>query len=115
MSALSDLQGIQHQDPAERLAAALRRIAVGIERREAVAASTQAALDAALRNESVFQRPPASEGAAPPAVVANIDSLIARLRAVLDELPADRTRATPAPDAIQPGDARSGGERDEGS
>lgn len=96
MSALSEHQGIQDQDPAERLAAALRRIAVGIERREAAAAATQAALDAASRGTEDFQRPAAFEGAehpvANPVVAANMDSLIARLRAVLDELP-------PAPSA----------------
>ena len=93
MSALSEHQGIQDQDPAERLAAALRRIAVGIERREAVAAATQAALDAASRASDTIHQPVAFEGAehpvasGSPEAAANIDSLIARLRAVLDELP----------------------------
>ena len=84
---MSEHQGIQDQDPAERLAAALRRIAVGIERREAAAAATQAALDAASRASTMLQQPIPVEGGGPPVVVANIDSLIARLRAVLDELP----------------------------
>jgi len=78
------------QDPAERLATALRRIAVGIERREAAAA--QAAL------------PPAPAAAirqaddSPPIAGADLDVLIARLRAVLDGMPSagDRDGHEPA-------------------
>jgi hypothetical protein len=103
MSALSEHRGIQDQDPAERLAAALRRIAVGIERREAKAAATKAALDAASRSGAASPWPAAADDAQP-AVVANIDSLIARLRAVLNELP-------PAPGGGGP----AVGRQDEGS
>jgi len=89
---LSDHRGIQDQDPAERLATALRRIAVGIERREAVAAATQAALDAASRAGPVERRPDAAahpvEAVSLPAVAADLDALIGRLRTVLDSMPA---------------------------
>ena len=87
---MSDHRG-QEQDPAERLAGALRRIAIGIERREAVAAATQAALDGASR--AAGQPPVAARTAdrppdAPlPAVAAELDALIGRLRSVLESLP----------------------------
>jgi hypothetical protein len=61
----------QGQDPAERLAAALRRIAVGIERREA----------------ELAHQPPAPGSTELPVVAANLDALIARLRAVLGDAP----------------------------
>lgn len=97
MSALSEHQGIHDQDPAERLAAALRRIAVGIERREAAAAATQAALEAASRRMAAFRSEATEHPVAgvAPLVAANIDSLIARLRAVLDELPPAPSGGTP--------------------
>ena len=82
MSALSDHQGIQDQDPAERLASALRRIAVAVERREASAAASQGALEGALQRARAAG--PAAAGGTP-AVAANLDALIARLRRVLDD------------------------------
>ena len=87
---MSDHRGIQDQDPAERLATALRRIAVGIERREAVAAATQAALDAASRAGAVERRP--VDAVSLPAVAADLDALIGRLRTVLDSMPAGDER-----------------------
>ena len=99
---MSDHRG-QDQDPAERLASALRRIAVGIERREAVAAATQAALEAISRDGAAGDGA-ARDGAAPgvegplpaaslpiaslPGVAADLDALIRRLRVVLDGIPA---------------------------
>ena len=89
MSALSDHRGIQQQDPAERLAAALRRIAVGVERREASAAEARQALEAA--REAVRQPVLKTEMAPPaviqdmPAVAASLDGLIARVRELLDK------------------------------
>lgn len=74
---MSESRGIGGQDPAERLAAALRRIAVGIERREAEHAA----------------HPPAPPGTAElPVVAANLDALITRLRAVLHDIPPDDQR-----------------------
>ena len=75
---MSDPKGINDQDPAERLAVALRRIAVAVERREA-AAATQPPPPA-------FSQPTFQQAVSMPAVAGNLDALIARLRAVLDEM-----------------------------
>ncbi len=79
MAGVSEQPDAQDQDPAERLAAALRRIAVGLERREAAAelAATRAG--------------PA--GAELPVIAASLDALIVRLRAMLDGIPPDPPRA----------------------
>ncbi|WP_428390836.1 hypothetical protein [Lichenicoccus sp.] len=61
---MSEQEGIQ--DPAERLAVALRRIAVAVERREAPGG------------------PPISPSLAP--VAGDLDALIGRLRSVLDDV-----------------------------
>ena len=81
---MSDYRGYQGRDPAERLSTALDRIALALERREAQARSAAAsagaagALSAAGSDEL-------------PAIAANLDALIARLRAVLDTAPPDAT------------------------
>ena len=62
----SGQRGVQEQDPAERLAVALRRIAVAVERREAASG------------------PRGPAGLAP--VAGDLDALIGRLRSVLDNV-----------------------------
>ena len=68
----------QDRDPAERLAAALRRIAVGLERREAAAE---------LEFEAATRPGPAPAAAELPVIAASLDALIARLRAMLEGIP----------------------------
>ncbi len=63
---MSDQRSTQEHDAAERLAAALRRIAVAVERRP--------------------PQPAPDASASLPMVAGNLDALIARLRAVLDEM-----------------------------
>ncbi len=109
MFALSQYQDRPHQDgsdersqqdPAERLAAALSRIAVAVERREAMAteaeatgvralrdveaAAAQARLDAE-RAGSALREANATPSVDLPVLVANLDALIVRLRDVLGE------------------------------
>ncbi len=84
---MSEYPGAQEQDPAERLAAALHRIAVGLERREAAAEIAAAT-----------PRGPAPAGVELPVIAASLDALIVRLRAVLDGIPPDPPRA--ADDAV---------------
>ena len=77
---MSDYRGYQGRDPAERLSAALDRIATALERRDA-----QARVAAAYRDRLPTLSPGGS--AELPAIAANLDALIARLRAVLDTGP----------------------------
>ncbi len=88
------------QDPAERLAAALGRIAVAVERREAMAAEVEATGARALRDVeaaagqarldaeragSALREANAVPSVDLPVLVANLDALIVRLRDVLGE------------------------------
>ena len=93
---MSDQQGAHDQDPAERLAAALRRIALAVERGDAPAAR------------------PAPAAPASPTVVRNLDALIARLRAVLDEMSPD-ARASGGPNGNGPNGTGPGGSGPGGS
>ena len=92
--------GTSLEDPAERLASALGRIAVAVERREAVAAESEAVSARALRDveaAAAQARKDAEQAgtalreanAAPsvdlPVLVANLDALIVRLRDALGE------------------------------
>ena len=79
---MSEYPGAQEQDPAERLAAALRRIAVALERREA-----------ATELEAVTRRAPTTAGAELPVIAASLDALIVRLRTMLEDMPAEPPRA----------------------
>ena len=84
MAGVSEHREPQDQDPAERLAAALRRIAVGLERREAAAD---------LELEASTRHAPAPGTAELPVIAASLDALIERLRGVLETIPADPPRA----------------------
>ena len=84
MAGVSEYPGAQEQDPAERLAAALRRIAVGLERREAAAD---------LRLEAVTRSSPTTAGAELPVIAASLDALIVRLRTMLNGMPAEPPQA----------------------
>nr|WP_321984924.1 hypothetical protein [uncultured Lichenicoccus sp.] len=128
MFALSQYQDSPHQDgpgerqdPAERLAAALGRIAVAVERREAIAAeaeatgaralrdveaaATQARLDAE-RAGTALREANATPSVDLPVLVANLDALIVRLRDVLGESVAE---AHPVGDLTRQGGAHRGG------
>ena len=88
---MSDYRGIQDQDPAERLAAALNRIAVGVERREAAASAARALTDTTSQADAEswkdYRPPVPAESPVLPAVVVEIDALVSRLRHVLSEWP----------------------------
>ena len=121
LSQYQDGRGVEsEQDPAERLASALSRIAVAVERREALAAEALASGERALRDVeahaaqsrqeaeragAALQEAVATPAVDVPVLAANLDALILRLRDVLGE---SATGEHPAGEPQQQGSAHPG-------